>query len=232
MTASIEGLKQDDNFNRGAEDRGLNLEGHDDGRALKSKPRVRRLNVDKEKMAGSAVLPAVETSPCLEFLPVSATVTSATVASASVTAATVETAAAGSTAVEATSATAGTTAAAVEATSASSGKAAVGIATTPVTSASVGAVTIAPASSAIAPASSAPAATPAPPVPGAGTDKHSATEPLRTVVAVGCAGIRSIIVVSVLTHRRPAHVARSHSDGNSYLRLREGKRHHQDCQQR
>jgi len=144
--------------------------------------------------------------------------TSATVTSASVTAATVETAAAGS--------------ASVEATSASSRKAAVGIATTPVTSASVGAVTIAPASSAIAPASSAPAATPAPPVPRAGTDEHSATKPLRTVVAVGCAGIRIIIVIPVLTHRRPAHVARSHSDGNSYLRLREGKRHHQDCQQR
>jgi hypothetical protein len=102
---------------------------------------------------------------------------------------------------------------------ASSGKAAVGIATTPVASASVGTVTIAPASPA--------AVAPAPAVPGAGTDKHSATKPLRTVVAVGCAGIRSISVVAVLTRRRPAD-----SDGNSYLRLREGKRQCQDCQQR
>jgi len=145
---------------------------------------------------------------------VSATVTSASVASAtvtsgSVTAATVETAAAGFAAMEAT---------------ASSGKAAVGIATTPVTSASVGTVTIAPASPA--------AVAPAPTVPWAGTDKHSATKPLRTVVAVGCAGIWSISVVAVLTRRRPAHVGRPDSDGNSYLRLREGKRQHQDCQQR
>src|ERR1035441_1863491 len=185
-------------------------------------------------MAGSAVLPAVETSLCLEFLPVSATVgsatvTSATVASATVTSATVASATVTSaTVTSATSATVETAAAgfaAMEATSASSGKAAVGIASASVTSASVGTVTIAPASpAAVAPAS--------PAVPGAGTDKHSATKPLRTVVAVGCAGIRSISVVAVLTRRRPAHVARPDSDGNSYLRLREGKRQRQDCQQR
>lgn len=134
---------------------------------------------------------------------------SATVASATVTSGTV--------------ASGSVTAAAMEAT-ASSGKAAVGIATTPVTSASVGTVTIAPASPA--------AVAPAPTVPWAGTDKHSATKPLRTVVAVGCAGIWSISVVAVLTRRRPAHVGRPDSDGNSYLRLREGKRQHQDCQQR
>ena len=139
----------------------------------------------------------------------SATMASATVASATVTSGTV--------------ASGSVTAAAMEAT-ASSGKAAVGIATTPVTSASVGTVTIAPASPA--------AVAPAPTVPWAGTDKHSATKPLRTVVAVGCAGIWSISVVAVLTRRRPAHVGRPDSDGNSYLRLREGKRQHQDCQQR
>ena len=190
---------------------------------------VRRLTVGggpstKEKMAGSAVLPAVETSLCLEFLPVSATVGSATVTSATVASATVTSA----TVTSATSATVETAAAgfaAMEATSASSGKAAVGIASASVTSASVGTVTIAPASpAAVAPAS--------PAVPGAGTDKHSATKPLRTVVAVGCAGIRSISVVAVLTRRRPAYVARPDSDGNSYLRLRQGKRQRQDCQQR
>ncbi len=51
------------------------------------------------------------------------------------------------------------------------------------------------------------AVAPAPVVPRADTDKHSANEPLRTVEAVRCAGIRIIGIVPVRTCRRPGSVS-------------------------
>jgi hypothetical protein len=43
---------------------------------------------------------------------------------------------------------------------------------------------------------------PAAMVPGASADEDAAIEPLRAVVSIGGAGIRSIGVVAVLTYRR------------------------------
>ena len=46
-------------------------------------------------------------------------------------------------------------------------------------------------------------------IPGAGADEHSAVEPLRTVVSVGGAAIRRVVVIAVRTNRRG-----SDADGN------------------
>ena len=43
-------------------------------------------------------------------------------------------------------------------------------------------------------------------IPRAGSDEDSIHEITRSVVAVGCAGVRIIIVVAVLTNRRPRHI--------------------------
>src|SRR5271166_3318353 len=92
-------------------------------------------------------------------------------------------------------------------------------------------------SAAITP-TSAPAVTAAPvstvAIPRARADKHSATKPLWTVVAVWCAGVRVISVVPVVTYWRSIDVAWADSDANSNpsLRLRVGNRQSQDCEQR
>lgn len=58
-------------------------------------------------------------------------------------------------------------------------------------------------------------------VPGAGSDKDSVHEIARPVVAIGRAGVRIIIVITVLTNRRPRdigmpnhHAYRAHSNSN------------------
>jgi hypothetical protein len=97
------------------------------------------------------------------------------------------------------------------------------------------------------------AVTPVPPmtpvVPRASTDEYSARKPLRTVEAIGCAGIGIIGIVPIRTYgRRRSHISRVRitliviligitgvgSDANSCfdLRLRVSERQHQDCQQR
>jgi hypothetical protein len=40
-------------------------------------------------------------------------------------------------------------------------------------------------------------------IPGAGADEESAGKPVRSIVAIGCAGIRIIRVVAVVANRRP-----------------------------
>jgi hypothetical protein len=88
----------------------------------------------------------------------------------------------------------------------------------------------------ISASSPAQATAPVPVVPGTGADEYSIREPVRPVVAIRGAGIRVIIVVPVRTDRRPSHVAisrpESHANTHPYLRLRIGKRHHQNRQQR
>jgi len=71
-------------------------------------------------------------------------------------------------------------------------------------------------------------------VPRAGTDEDSADEPVRTVVAVGRAGVRRIVVVAVGANRswsdyRWAHsdCHGSNSDSHTDLRLRRCRRNHQ-----
>jgi hypothetical protein len=60
--------------------------------------------------------------------------------------------------------------------------------------------------------------------PGAGADEHPATEPVRTVVAVGRAAIRCIRVISVCANRGTRDDRRRSADSYSYhhaLRVRE-----------
>ena len=51
--------------------------------------------------------------------------------------------------------------------------------------------------------------------PGAGADEYSARKPIRTIVAVGCAVVRSIGKVTIRAHR-------SHPDVDGYLGRRTG----------
>ena len=60
-----------------------------------------------------------------------------------------------------------------------------------------------------------------PAIPGAGSDEDSIHEIARPVVAVGCAGVRIIVVVAVLTNRRLRnirmpnhHTYRTYSNSN------------------
>jgi len=59
-------------------------------------------------------------------------------------------------------------------------------------------------------------------IPRAGTDEDSADEPVRTVVAVGGAGIRGIPVVAIRAYGGVT-VAAANSNGNPNLRLRWGR---------
>jgi hypothetical protein len=63
--------------------------------------------------------------------------------------------------------------------------------------------------------------------PGAGADEDAAGEPIRTVVAVGCAGVRIIIVVAISTDWRGAVIGRganSNAEGDALgLYVRSGE---------
>jgi hypothetical protein len=52
--------------------------------------------------------------------------------------------------------------------------------------------------------------------PRSGADKDAAYEVIRAVVAVGCAGVRSIPVVPVAADRRAAVVTTDRAYANSY----------------
>jgi len=68
-------------------------------------------------------------------------------------------------------------------------------------------------------------------VPRPGTDKNSADEPVRTVVAVGGAGIRGIIVIAIGTYRGAVTIS-ANPNGNPNLRLRRSRqRKHANRQQ-
>ena len=57
-----------------------------------------------------------------------------------------------------------------------------------------------------------------PVIPGAGADEDAANEVVRAIVAVGCAGVRIVAVVTVGADRGSA-VDRAHSDGKANLRV-------------
>lgn len=65
-------------------------------------------------------------------------------------------------------------------------------------------------------------------IPRSGTDEDSPSEPVRSVIAVGCASIRIIIVVAVVTDRRSADVSRAkpYTYADSNLSLRVSQRQH------
>jgi hypothetical protein len=67
-------------------------------------------------------------------------------------------------------------------------------------------------------------------VPGAGTEKDTAIEPRRAVVAIGRASIGSIAIVAVLTYRRTIAID-ADADGNLRLGLLRRSEHetHADC---
>jgi len=57
--------------------------------------------------------------------------------------------------------------------------------------------------------------------PRAGADEHAAHEPIRSVVAIGGAGIRIIPVIAVGANRRGANIGRTHAYSNDHsLRIR------------
>ena len=58
--------------------------------------------------------------------------------------------------------------------------------------------------------------------PGAGPDEYSPHEPIRAIVAIGCAVIGSVIVIAIRTHR-------CHADVDGYLRGRTRKAAHCGC---
>src|ERR1019366_4003197 len=196
---------------------------------------------NQRKTAGSAVLPAVETLPTRRALQVSTAVAAAAVSTTAVAAAAVAAAAVSTTTVEAAAAVStatveATACAAIAASTMEPTSTAAVIAAASVAPASIAAVIAAAsvaapsiAASFVTVTAAAPTVSTATP-PRAGADKHSAIEPLRTVVAVGCAVIGIVSVVSVLTRRRPVVVAGADSDANSYpdLRLRVNQRQHQD----
>jgi len=71
--------------------------------------------------------------------------------------------------------------------------------------------------------------------PWAGSDEDAAYKPVRTIVAVRRAGVRSISVISVCAgrHSTNRHSDRPHPDSHADLRLRISKgHHHQHRQQR
>ena len=75
-------------------------------------------------------------------------------------------------------------------------------------------------------------------IPRAGADEDSTDEPFRTVVAVGRAGVRRIVVVAVGANRSwsdhcraDTHCNRSHADSDANLRLRRsGWNHQANCE--
>ncbi len=78
-----------------------------------------------------------------------------------------------------------------------------------------------------------------PVIPRARADKRAAYKPVRTVIAVGRASIRIIVVVPIVADRRTSRVSgtdpnshRPNPDSYANLRLRIRQRHHQDRQQR
>jgi hypothetical protein len=58
--------------------------------------------------------------------------------------------------------------------------------------------------------------------PRAGADKCSAHEIVRTVVAIGRAGIRRVVIIAIRANRRRPNVRRPHSESNSDSNLRAG----------
>ena len=68
-------------------------------------------------------------------------------------------------------------------------------------------------------------------IPGAGSNKYASGKPARTVVAVRCASIRIIRIVSVSANRSSRHITATHANSDSHsdhdrsLRIR--KRHSQ-----
>src|SRR6266446_838599 len=89
------------------------------------------------------------------------------------------------------------------------------------------AVTVAPAYEAT-PIKAGPAIVVGPPietvVPRAGADEDSAVEPVRTIVAVGGAGIRGIPVIAIRADRRNIAITSANSNSNPNLRLRRSRR--------
>jgi hypothetical protein len=82
---------------------------------------------------------------------------------------------------------------------------------------------------AIAPTAATPVAapTPVPVIPRASADKDAADEPARTVVAIGCASIRIIVVVPPAANwSRPiaitivVAISRTYPDAHTYLSVR------------
>jgi hypothetical protein len=92
------------------------------------------------------------------------------------------------------------------------------------TAVAIAAPTVAPA-----PATVAPTASPA--IPWAGTDKHSACEPIRPVIAVRRASVRIVPVVAVGAYRCCSDVAWTDSHAHRDLRLRVCQRQHQNRDQ-
>jgi hypothetical protein len=66
-----------------------------------------------------------------------------------------------------------------------------------------------------------------PAIPGTSADKDSVREPARTIVAVGRAIIRIVLVITISADRRTSHIAaeaNSHSDPHLGLRIRKRQR--------
>src|SRR6266853_2269138 len=109
------------------------------------------------------------------------------------------------------------------------------IATTVITAArvSVPTASVVPTATVISRAAIISAMAPIGVIPRARAYKYSAAKPLRTVVSIRRTTIRIIVVVPILTDRRPRKVSRAYPNDNSYPDFRLGicKRHHQNCQQ-
>ncbi len=64
-------------------------------------------------------------------------------------------------------------------------------------------------------------------IPGPGADEDAAGEPIRSIEAVGCAGVRIIVVVAISADGRGAVIGRaanSDAEGDALgLRVRSGK---------
>src|ERR1700691_2266536 len=67
--------------------------------------------------------------------------------------------------------------------------------------------------------------------PRTGADEQSTREPIRSVVAIRCASVRVIPVISVIARRRCAKVARSKPHAHTHLSLRVGQGQHQNTYQ-
>src|ERR1700677_790513 len=67
--------------------------------------------------------------------------------------------------------------------------------------------------------------------PRTGADEQSTREPIRSVVAIRCASVRVIPVISVIARRRCAKVDRSKPHAHTHLSLRVGQGQHQNTDQ-
>jgi hypothetical protein len=68
--------------------------------------------------------------------------------------------------------------------------------------------------------------------PWAGSDKEAVRKVLRTIVAVGGAGVRRVTIVAIGANRRDTNISGADSDAHGNLRVREGCWEKEDAEER